>query len=114
MIDPLFTRGRHKLCDVYYLSQSYFDVPKKIRNKSTIIISFQQILKDVEHIYSDITGFDMSYDELKELCREAWKEKHNYLSINRLGLEDKYGSRNKICKKSNPNYKNFNQQTDPF
>ena len=40
----------------------------------------------------------MSYDELKELCREAWKEKHNYLSINRLGLEDKIGSRNKIFK----------------
>ena len=29
LIDPFFTRGRHKLCDVHYLSQSYFDVPKK-------------------------------------------------------------------------------------
>ena len=28
LIHPFFTRGRHKLCDVYYLSQSYFDVPK--------------------------------------------------------------------------------------
>ena len=26
--DPFFTRGRHNLCDVYYLSQSYFEVPK--------------------------------------------------------------------------------------
>ena len=26
--DPFFTRGRDKLCDVYYLKQSYFDVPK--------------------------------------------------------------------------------------
>ena len=28
LIDPFFTRGRHKLCDVYHLSQSDFDVPK--------------------------------------------------------------------------------------
>ena len=26
LIDPFFTRGRHKFCDVYYLSQSYSDV----------------------------------------------------------------------------------------
>ena len=63
LIDPFFTRGRHKLCDVYYLSQSYFDVPKKtIRNFSNLMILFQQTLKDGEHIYRDIAGFDMSHD----------------------------------------------------
>ena len=41
LIDPFFTRGRHKSCDVYYLSQSYFEVPKRtIRNNSNIIILF--------------------------------------------------------------------------
>ena len=76
LIDPFFTRGRHNDLDVYYLSQSYFDLPKRtIRNNSNIIILFQQTLKDVEHIYRDIAGFDMSYDEFKSLCREAWKEK---------------------------------------
>ena len=29
LIDPFFTWGRHKLNDIYYLRQSYFDVPKK-------------------------------------------------------------------------------------
>ena len=92
LIDRFFTRGRHNLCDVDYLSQSFFDVPKKtIRNNSKIIILLQQTLKDVEHIYRDIAGFDMYYDEFKELCREAWKEKHNYLLINRL--EGENGSR---------------------
>ena len=74
--DPIFTRARYNDLDVYYLSQSYFDLPKRtIRNKSIIIHLFQQTLKDVEHIYRDIAGFDMSYDEFKSLCREAWKEK---------------------------------------
>ena len=113
LIDPYFTRGRHKSCDVYYLCQSYFDAPKKtVRNNSNIIILFQQTLKDVEHIHRDISGFDMSYEEFKSLCREAWNEKFNYLLINRL--EDKNGSRYRICNESNPNYKIFNPQTDPL
>ena len=82
LIDPFFTRGRHKSCDVYYLCQSYFDAPKKtVRNNSNIIILFQQTLKDVEHIYRDIAGFDMSYDEFKSLCKEAWRDTYNYLLI---------------------------------
>ena len=113
LIDPFFTRGRHNDLDVYYLSQSYFDLPKRtIRNNSNIIILFQQTLKDVEHIYRGIAGFDMSNDEFKSLCREAWRDPYNYLLINRL--EDKNGSRYKICNESNPEYKTFNPQTDPF
>ena len=113
LIDPFFTRGRHNLCDVYYLSQSYFDVPKRtIRMNSNIIILFRQNLRDVEHIYRNIAGFDMSYDKFKVLCREAWKENYNYLEINML--EDKNESKNKICNESNPNYKIFNPQTEPF
>ena len=54
----------------------------------------------------------MSRDEFKELCREAWEEKQNYLLINRL--EDKNGRRYWICNECNPNYKIFNPQTDPF
>ena len=76
LIDPFFTRGRHKLCDIYYLGQSYVDAPKKtVRNNSNIIILFQQTLKDVEHIHRDIADFDMSYEEFKSLCREAWNKK---------------------------------------
>ena len=113
LIDPFFTRGRHNDLDVYYLSQSYFDLPKRtIRNNSNIIISFQQTLKDVEHIYRDIAGFDMSNDEFKSLCREAWRDPYNYLLINRL--EDKNGSKYMICNESNLQYQIFNPQTDPF
>ena len=51
LIDPFFTRGGHNELDVYSLSQSYFDLPKRtIRNNSNKIILSQQTLKDVEHI----------------------------------------------------------------
>ena len=113
LIDPFFTSGRHNLCYAYYSSQNYFDVPKRtIRMNSNIIILFRQSLRDVEQIYRDIAGFDMSYDEFKELCREAWKEKYNYLEINML--EEQNESKYKICNKSNPIYKIFNPPTEPL
>ena len=83
-IDQFFIRGRHNNLNIYYLSQSYFDLPKRtIRNNSNKIILFNQTLKDIEHIYRDVAGYDMNYDEFKELCRKSWEEDYNDLCIDR-------------------------------
>ena len=67
-IDQFFISGRHNKLDIYYLSQSFFDLPKRtIRNISNKIILFNQTVKDIEHIYGDAGGYDMSYDEFKQL-----------------------------------------------
>ena len=88
-IDQFFIRGRHNNLDIYYLSQSYFDLPKRtIRNNSNKIILFNQTLKDIEHIYRDVAGYDMNYDEFKELCRKSWDEHYNYLCIDRSKKRD--------------------------
>ena len=82
-IDQFFIRGRHTNLDIYYLSQSYFDMAKRtIRNNSNKIILFNQTLKDIEHIYRDVAGYDMNYDEFKDLCRKSWED-YNYLYIDR-------------------------------
>ena len=71
-LDQFFFRGRHNNLDIYYLSQSYFDLPKRtIRKNSNKIFLLNQTLKDIEHIYRDVSGYDMSYDEFKELCRKS-------------------------------------------
>ena len=81
-IDEFFTRGRHEDLDVYYISQSYFGLPRQsIRNNSDRLILFKQILREVQSMYHDIGVFDMKYDEFKEMCRVAWSEKFNYLCI---------------------------------
>ena len=81
-IDEFFTRGRHEDLDVYYISQSYFGLPRQsIRNNSDRLILFKQTLRDVQSMYHDIGAFDMIYDEFKEMCRVAWSEKFNYLCI---------------------------------
>ena len=45
-------RGTHNNLDIYYVSQSFFDLPKRsIRIKSNKIILLNQTLKDNENIY---------------------------------------------------------------
>ena len=48
-IDEFFTRGRHEDLDGYYISQSYFALPRQsIRNNSDRLILFKQTLRDVQ------------------------------------------------------------------
>ena len=48
-ISDFYTRGRHDDLEVYYISQSYFSLPRQtIRNNSDIIILFKQTLRDVQ------------------------------------------------------------------
>ena len=114
-IDQFFIRGRHNNLDIYYLSQSYFDLPKRtIRNDSKKkIILFNQTLKDIEHIYRDVAGYDMKYDEYKDLCRKSWEEDYNYLFIDRSKKRDegKYCICNKSKKKTDIE---ATPQTKPF
>ena len=71
-IDEFFTRGRHEDLDVYYISQSYFALPRQsIRNNSDILILFKQTLRDVQSMYYDIGAYDMNYDEFKLMCHKA-------------------------------------------
>ena len=101
-VDQFFIRGRHNNLDIYYLSQSYFDLPKRtIRNNSNKIILFNQTLKDIEHIDRDVAGYDMNYDEFKDLCRKSWEEDYNYLCIDRSKKRDQ--GRYCICNESKKN-----------
>ena len=69
-IDEFFTRGRHEDLDVFYISQSYFALPRQsIRNNSDKLILFKQTLREVQSMYYDIGAFDMVYDVFKEMCR---------------------------------------------
>ena len=54
-IDEFFTRGRHEDLEIYYISQSYFALPRQsIRNNSDRLIMFKQTLRDVQSMYYDI------------------------------------------------------------
>ena len=112
-IDQFFIKGQHNNLDIYYLSQSYFDLPKRtIRNNSNKIILLNQTLKDIEHKYRAIAGYDVNYDDFKELCRKSWKEDYNYLSIDRSKKRDQ--GRYCICNESKNTYSECIPETKPF
>ena len=80
--DLFFTRGCHNIIDIYYISQSYFHLPKNtILIKSNIIISFKQTPNDIILLFHDIAGLDMNLEEWKWLCRETWEKDYDYLRI---------------------------------
>ena len=85
---------------------------RAIRDNSNKIILFNQTLKDIEHIYRDVAGYDMSYDEFKELCRKSWEEDYNYLCIDRSKKGDQ-GSFC-ICNESKNTYTKCTPQMKPF
>ena len=113
LIDQFFIRGRHNNLDIYYLSESYFDLLKRtIRNNSNKIILFNQTLKDIEHVYRDVAGYDMNYDEFKELCGKSWEEDYNYLYIDRSKKRDQ--GKYCICNDSKKTYIEATPQIKPF
>ena len=62
-IDLFFTRGRHQNIDIYYISESYFHLPKfTIRFNSNIIFLFKQTLRFIILLFHDIAGLDMNLE----------------------------------------------------
>ena len=112
-IDEFFTRGRHEDIDVYYISQSYFGLPRQsIRNNSDRLILFKQTLRDVQSMYYDIGAYDMKYDEFKEMCHETWNEEYNYLCIDMT--KNKNEGKYCIFNESKTTYIECICETNPF
>ena len=112
-IDEFFTRGRHEDLDVYYISQSYFALPRQsIRNNSDILILFKQTLRDVQSMYYDIGAYDMKYDEFKEMCHKAWDERYNYLCIDMT--KNKNEGKYRIFNESKTIYIDYIPESEPF
>ena len=83
-----------------------------MRNNSNKIILFNQTLKDIEHIYRDVGGYDMSYDEFKQICEKSWEKDYYYLSIERS--KEKEQGRYCICNESKNTYIESTPETKTF
>ena len=84
--EDYYTRGRHNNVDVFYISQSYFRLPRQtIRENSNFLILFPQDEKNLRHIYEDRCSSDsndLSYELFKRFCTNVWNEKpFNFVTI---------------------------------
>ena len=112
-IDEFHTRGGHEALSVFYVSQSYFGLPRQsIRNNSDRIILFDKTLGDVQSMYYDIGAYDMLYSKFKEMCHKAWIERFNYLCFDIT--KNKNEGINRIFNESKNTYIERITENEPF
>ena len=66
----------------FYLDQNYFKLPRQtVRENANFICLFPQDLKNLNHIFDDHVGSDMTEEEFRQLCKAAWKKQHGFVII---------------------------------
>ena len=80
--EAYYTRGRQNNCDTFYISQSYFRLPRhSIRGNMNLLILFPQDVKNLSHIHADHCEGDMTLNEFKSFCKQVWSTLHNFVVI---------------------------------
>lgn len=88
-IRKYFAMGRHSGVDVFYLSQTYSQVPKQlVRDNANLIVLFRQDELNLRHVYNDHINTDMKYNCFKEVCSEAWKDRYSFLVVDKDSTTD--------------------------
>jgi hypothetical protein len=77
-----FIRGRKKNLTMFFISQSFFKIPKLIRQQMQYLLLLKMSSgKDLRLIVSDFAlGLDI--DQLQEIYKDATKIQFNFLKIN--------------------------------
>ena len=80
--ESYYVRGRHINVDCFYLAQNYFKLPRQtIREHANFICLFPHDLKNLNHIFDDHVGSDMTKEEFRQLCKTAWEKQHGFVII---------------------------------
>ena len=62
--------------------QNYFKLPgKTIRENANFICLFPQDLTNINHIYSDHVGEDMSREDFRKFYHKFWEKPHSFAAI---------------------------------
>ena len=80
--ESYYVRGRYSNVDCFYLAQNYFKLPRQpIRENATFICLFPQDLKNLNHIFDDDVGSDMTKEEVRQLYKTSWKKQQEFVII---------------------------------
>lgn len=84
-IKEYFARGRHSLCDTFFLAQTYSAISKQlIRDNANFIILYKMDDLNLKHVYSDFVNTDMSFEKFRDLCSLCWNSNQfGFITIDR-------------------------------
>lgn len=81
-ISEYFIRGRKKSCSVMFLSQSYYNTPKLIRqNVNYVVVLKLGGSRDINSLMREVS-IGLTKDELMEMYSDATKNKFDVLIVN--------------------------------
>ena len=70
--ESYYVRGRHCNVGCFYLAQNFIKLPRQtIRENANFIFLFAKDLKNLNHIFDDYVGSDMTKEEFRQLCKTA-------------------------------------------
>ena len=80
--ESYYVRGKYSNINCSYLAQQYFKLTRQIiRENANFICLFPQDLKNLNHIFEDHVGSDMTKEEFRQLCKVAWEKQHWFVFI---------------------------------
>lgn len=80
-IGNAFVRGRHHNASVFYLSQTFFGIPRKIRLNTNYYAIFNlPSLTEIKRIQSEIAS-DLDKKQFLDLIRQALSEDYNFFFV---------------------------------
>lgn len=95
--EKYYTRGRHSNIDCFYISQDFFELPRRtIRKNSNLIILFPQNKKSLRFIHEDYSYDDMTFTEFKKLCNDIWSKDYGFLTIDKTKRKNNGKYKNKL------------------
>lgn len=91
VVKEYFAMGRHNNIDMFYLCQSYAQIPKHlIRDNANFLLLFKQDGLNLKNIYNSHVNTDMSYDKFQAMCEKCWSDdNYGFLIIDKdSGIEN--------------------------
>ena len=90
ILDDLLLERQNK-CECYYIRgrQNYFKLPRQtIREHANFICLFSQDLKNINHIYNDHVGDDMTKEQFRKFCKKCWEKPYGFAVIDLTSRKD--------------------------
>lgn len=81
IIEDYFVRCRHKNMSICYLTQSWYKVPKIVRENSSMVLLFKgQNGRDLSGVHSDLAG-EMPKEHFKSLYYDATRKPFGFICV---------------------------------
>lgn len=89
-LENFYTRGRHMNCNCIYLTQSWFELPRRtIRSNANLLLLFPLGQRDLKLIYNDVVGLDteLNKEAFLNFCKGVWSEPYQFVVIDRFNTD---------------------------